>query len=342
MLTTKRILGAKPLGMSRKLDLSWASTVDRDTVRMGYIVFEKDQFDPGDSLMRRTQMTRRTFAKQLALAGAGLKALGAGGHGTAAPKSQNPGETPVSLQLYTVRNLADKDLAGTLAQVARIGYDAVECGEPKGFSSKEVKKFLSDSGLQCSGIHESFERLESELPAVIDYSREMGNQFVICSYMPESYQKRGVDGFKEFGLKLTRIGAAIKKAELQLCYHNHDFEFKKVNGAYLLDTLFATADPALVKAEVDVYWVEHGGEDPVAHLRKYANRCPLVHMKDMTKDDRKTYAPVGTGRLDMKGIVEAARAGGAVWFVVEQDETDQPALEAIQISLTNLRQILKA
>jgi sugar phosphate isomerase/epimerase len=309
---------------------------------MGNIVFEQDHSDPGEFLMKRTRMTRRAFAKQLTLVGAGLKALGIGDTGMAAPKAQNPGETPISLQLYTVRNQADKDLAGTLAQVAGIGYDAVECDEPKGFSSKEVKKFLSDLGLQCSGIHESFERLESELPAVIEYSREIGTQFVICSYMPESYQQRRIDGFKEFGQKLTVIGATIKKAKMQLCYHNHDFEFKKVNGKYLLDTLFAAADPDLVKAEVDVYWVQHGGEDPVVHLRKYANRCPLLHMKDMTKDDRRTFAPVGTGRLDMKGIVEAAKAGGAAWFVVEQDETDQPPFEAIEISLKNLRQILKA
>ncbi len=292
--------------------------------------------------MAKFSMTRRRFAKRLIFAGAGLKALRLGAVDPGVPRPGNPGETPISLQLYTVRNLAEKDFPGTVAQVAKIGYDAVETGEPKGFSSKEVKKIFSDLGLRCSGVHESFERLEGELPSVIAYNLEIGNQYVVCSYMPESYQKRGVEGFKEFGRKLETIGASVKKERLQLCYHNHDFEFKKVDGKYLLDSLFAAADPILVKAEVDVYWVQHGGEDPIAHLRKYAGRCPLLHIKDMTKDDRRTFAPVGTGRLDLKGIVKAARAGGAVWFIVEQDETEQPVLEAIELSLKNLRQILNA
>ncbi|HVN79307.1 MAG TPA: sugar phosphate isomerase/epimerase [Terriglobia bacterium] len=292
--------------------------------------------------MSKFSMTRRRFAKRLIFAGAGLKALKLGAVGPSVPKLGTPGETPVSLQLYTVRNLAEKDFPGTVAQVAKIGYNAVETSEPKGFSSKEVKKILGDVGLQCSGVHESFERLESELPSVIKYNLELGNQYVVCSYMPENYQERGVEGFSEFGRKLEAIGATIKKEGLQLCYHNHDFEFKKVNGKYLLDSLFAAADPNLVKAEVDVYWVQHGGEDPIAHLRKYAGRVPLLHIKDMTKDDRRTFAPVGTGRLDLRGIVKAARAGGAVWFVVEQDEVEQPVLEAIELSLRNFRQILNA
>ena len=294
--------------------------------------------------MPKIAMTRRRFAKKLMLAGAGLKALGTSplNLGALTPVRGTPGEVPVSLQLYTVRKLAEKDLPGTLAQVAKIGYDAVETSEPKGYSSKEVKKFFTDLGLQCSGIHESFERLEGELSSVIEYNQEMGSQYVICSYMPEGYQKRGADGFKDFGRKLEAIGASVKKAGMQLCYHNHDFEFKKVDGKYLLDSLFAAADPDLLKAEVDVYWVQHGGEDPIAHLRKYAGRAPLLHIKDMTKDDRRAFAPVGTGRLDLKGIVKAARAGGAVWFVVEQDEAEQPVLEAIDLSLKNLRQILNA
>ncbi len=276
------------------------------------------------------------------LASVGFRALRASGGALASPHTKNPGETPVSLQLYTVRTLTEKDFAGTLAKVAQIGYDAVELGGFGGLSSKELKKLLEDLGLQCSGSHEPFERLQGALPQVIQDNQEIGNSYVICPYMPESFQARGLDGFKEFGHKLAEVGAALKNANLQLCYHNHDFEFKTVGGKYLLDSLFAEVDPGLLKAEVDVFWVLHGGEDPVAHLRKYSGRVPLLHIKDMTRDDRRTFAPVGTGRLDLAGIVKAARADGAVWFVIEQDETEQPVLEAIAISLRNFRRILNA
>ena len=292
--------------------------------------------------MNHSRITRRSFARSMMLASVGLRALRASGGPLASSHTKTPGETPVSLQLYTVRTLTEKDFAGTLAKVAQIGYDAVELGGFGGLSSKEIKKLLKDLGLQCSGSHEPFERLQGALPQVIQDNQEIGNSYVICPYMPESFQARGLDGFKEFGHKLTEVGAALKNANLQLCYHNHDFEFKAVGGKYLLDYLFAEVDPGLLKAEVDVFWVLHGGEDPIAHLRKYFGRVPLLHIKDMTKDDRRTFAPVSTGRLDLAEIVKAARAGGAVWFVIEQDETEQPVLEAIAISLRNFRRILNA
>lgn len=291
-------------------------------------------------MKKEQNITRREFTKKAIVAGAAMELLGS--KVNARPSaSENAGRTPVALQLYTVRTLTEKDYSGTLEKVARIGYDAVEFGGFGGLSSKQIKKLLDDLGLQSAGSHVDIAELESELTKIIDFHLEIGAHYIICPYMPEPVQEEGVRGFQEFGKRLEKIGEPVKKAGLQLCYHNHNFEFKKANGKYLLDYLFESADPELVKAEVDVYWVKRGGEDPVAHLRKYRGRCSSLHMKDMTRDDRKTYAPVGTGQLNFPEIIRTAKEIGAVWFVVEQDEADQPILDAISISLKNMRQMLK-
>ena len=155
-------------------------------------------------------------------------------------------------------------------------------------------------------------------------------------------RQEGAKSFKEFGEKLTAIGAKCKEAGLQLCYHNHSFEFEQVDGKYGLDILFDAADPELVQAEVDVYWVQHAGEDPAELIRRYLNRCPLLHMKDIADDEEKSFAEVGEGILDFEAIIEASNVGGTQWYIVEQDRCKNPPLESIATSLKNLRGMLAA
>jgi sugar phosphate isomerase/epimerase len=120
-----------------------------------------------------------------------------------------------------------------------------------------------------------------------------------------------------------------------LCYHNHDFEFNQFDGEYLLDLLYANTDPALVQAEIDGYWVQHSGIDPVAYITKYADRTPLVHLKDMTNDGTRFFAEVGTGIVDIDGIIAAATS--AKWLIVEQDQSRSTPMESIAISIANLK-----
>jgi sugar phosphate isomerase/epimerase len=129
---------------------------------------------------------------------------------------------------------------------------------------------------------------------------------------------------------------------MQLCYHNHDFEFRQFDGRYGLDILLGATDPELVKAEVDTYWVQKTGVDPAAYLRQYAGRCPLVHLKDMTADESRTFAEIGEGSMDWSAIFTAAEAGGAAWYIVEQDTCRRAPLESVAISLRNLQSMGKA
>ncbi len=284
-------------------------------------------------------MTRREFTRALSGSALGAGALSiAGGEAEAAFWNR---KKPVALQLYSVRELSGKDFTGTLERVAKIGYDGVEFAGYGGLSAGEMKRRLNDLGLKCAGTHEGFDRLDKNLGEITDYNHEIGNKFLVCPSMPGEWRRKGADGYRAFGERLNSIGAQAKKAGMRLCYHNHSFEFEKENGKRLIDYLFEASDPKLVGAEVDVYWVRHGGEDPAAFIRRYSNRCPLIHMKDMANDADRGFAPVGTGILDNRAIVEAARDAKAEWFIVEQDRPIQSILTEVEISLKNMRELLK-
>ena len=287
--------------------------------------------------MIRLNQTRRQFSKSLLL-GSALCVVDClpflnRGHNK---------RTPVALQLYTVRDLLRDDFVGTVKKVAELGYNAVEFAGYSGLKAGEVKKLLDDLGLQCAGTHEGFERLENDLDQVIDFNLVIGNKLIVCPSMPGEWREKGADGFEAFAEKLNAFGEKITKAGMHFGYHNHDFEFKTAGDKLLIDVLFEAADPELVKAQVDVYWVKRGGQDPAAFIRKHGKRVVSLHTKDVANDEEQSFAPVGTGLLDFPAIIRAARSAGVEWYVVEQDRTKGPVLEAIETSLKNMRKLLSA
>jgi sugar phosphate isomerase/epimerase len=250
-------------------------------------------------------------------------------------------QLPIALQLYTVRDEAARDFTGTLRQVAEIGYAGVEFAGTGGLSAEELRRLLDDLGLRVAGSHTGLDDLERNLSAALDFSQAIGNPYVVCPWLPQ--ERRGsADGYRALGDLLNRVGAACKERGLQLCYHNHDFEFQRFDGQYALDILYAATDPNLVQAELDTYWIKKAGVDPAAYIRQYAGRAPLIHLKDMATDEKGSFAEVGEGTQDWSSIFEASEAGGARWYIVEQDVCPRPPLESVTISLRNLRAMGKA
>jgi len=168
----------------------------------------------------------------------------------------------------------------------------------------------------------------------------LGNTNIICPWMPEARRKDAA-GWKQVAASLNKIGRACHERGFDFAYHNHSFEFQKFEGGKNgLDILFENSDPHLVRAEIDVYWVNHGGEDPVERINKLGSRVMLLHLKDMAAGDDKKFAEVGTGVLDFKAILAAAVKNGVKWGAVEQDNTyGKPPLEAIQVSFENLKKM---
>jgi sugar phosphate isomerase/epimerase len=248
---------------------------------------------------------------------------------------------PISVQLYTIRDLTAKDFAGTMKQVAAIGYPSVELagyGDLK--TAKDARKALDDAGLKVAGMHAPIDQLEKDVAKVLDDAEAVGTTVLICPFMPEA-RRKNADGWKQVARSLNTIGRAAHERGIDFAYHNHAFEFEKFDqGKTGLDILFESSEPHLVKAEIDVYWVEHGGENPTERINKLGDRCIALHLKDMAAGPDKKFAEVGTGILDFKSILAAAQKLGVKYGAVEQDNCyGKSTLEAIRTSFENLKKM---
>jgi len=244
-------------------------------------------------------------------------------------------EFQVALQAYTVRNELAGDYLGTLTRIAEIGYEGVELGPPPAdISLDQLKHHLEQIGLRVVGSHGGLQQLSDDLGTQVDYLHTMGGRFLGLSHRFASRQDV-LDAARRF----NEIGAACRKEGIQFLYHNHNWEFTRFDGESAYDLLLDATDPELVKMELDTYWVQRAGEDPVAYLNRLCDRCPLLHIKDMEAGEEQFFAEVGEGVLDWDAIFREAEAAGTEWLVVEQDQCRRPALESITISYRNVRKM---
>src|SRR3989440_4307648 len=240
---------------------------------------------------------------------------------------------PVALQLYTVRDESARDFAGTLRRVAQIGYTAVEFAGYGGLAANEMQALLRETGLRAASTHVGLAALEADLDHEIDYCLAIGCQYLVLPWLDQRW--RGADAMRALAPRLNELGRRCRERGVVFSYHNHEFEFARSDGRYLLDQLLDATDPALVVLELDVYWAAYAGADPAAYLRQRAGRVPLVHLKDMAAD--RSFTEVGDGTLDLPEIFTAAEIGGARWYIVEHDRPSMPSLESARRALQNLR-----
>ncbi len=281
-----------------------------------------------------SKMNRRDFVKSLAAAGA-LTLTGL------STKTQAASDLPIGIQLYTVRDLSSKDFKDTLKKVADIGYKHFEFAGYGGMNAAELSAFLQQIGVNTCGTHEGYEKFLDNAQQVIDFNSAIGSPYIVIPSMPGHFRRTDEHGLKEFAYNLNTFGYKVKEAGMQLCYHNHSFEFEKLDdGRTLYDVIFTETDAELVKAEVDVAWAFNAGVDPVELFDKYSDRVKLLHMKDLDKNGK--LAPVGEGVIDMPAVIKKAKEIGVAYYIVEQDRTREgkDILNEIEISYKNLSKLL--
>jgi sugar phosphate isomerase/epimerase len=235
----------------------------------------------------------------------------------------------IGLMLWTVRHeCAGGAFESTLSEIAEMGYEGVEFFDLHGHGPGEVASWLADTGLVACGRHASLEAVESELPALAAEAQVLGWRRLVVGWIDPSLL--GPD----LSRRLTAAAEAAAALGLELGFHNHDAEAKpRDGGASFLDELLAGDVPFL---ELDLGWAWYAGADPLPLLDRARGRCPLVHVKDFYSREPGSFAPVGDGAVGYERIAPAAIAAGAEWLLVEQDETDGPAVEAARRSLEAL------
>ncbi len=247
---------------------------------------------------------------------------------------------PVALAAYTVRDQMEKDYAGTLERVAAMGYEGFEIGGFGPFTTTEWQALLRKTGLKLVNNHYQIGLLEESLSHVVEFNLALGNANVAIPNLPEERRKDG-KAFEIVAGILTGLGKACRRKGTRLHYHNHSNEFRKFGGRYALDILRENTEPGAVWFELDTYWIQYGGEDPVACMKRFSGRSVLLHLKDMANDRERSFAEVGTGILDFPTILKTGADMGAEWFIVEQDTCKRDSLESARISLENIRSMRK-
>ena len=238
----------------------------------------------------------------------------------------------IALQLYTVRDETARDFRATIREVARIGYAGVEFAGYGGLTSTEMVSLLSETGLKVAGSHVSLKLLDDHLADEINYCRAIDCSYLVISSFPSEWYN--AQQFHTLAPQLNEIGRRCHEQGITLAFHNHYNEFLPTEGHYLLDILLAETNPAFVQLELDSYWASYAGVDPIAYLKQYTGRVPLIHLKDMTPT--RTFTEVGDGTLDIQGFRQAAQAAGTQWYIVENDAPTLPSLESARRSFNNL------
>ena len=272
---------------------------------------------------------------------------------------------PIGVQLYSVRDAMAEDFEGTIKKVKEMGYDGVEFAGLFGNSPEKVKAICDENGLVPISAHVSYDEIAADPEKVISDYAKIGCKYIAIPYAVEE-RRPGGELFDETVEGIRNFAAIGKKYGITMLYHNHDFEFEKLNGEYLLDLLYKALSADELQTELDTCWVNYGGEDPAAYLRKYAGRAPVVHIKDFVAKSRGakvydligiddgaqeladgekdfSYMPVGYGVQDMPAIVDACKAAGAEWLIIEQDDPSmgKTPLECIKLSIDYLKTINK-
>ena len=282
-------------------------------------------------------LTRRDF---LQFSAAGLGTLALSDLAFAALKP-----FPVGVQLYTVREQAEKDLNATLAHIAMIGFNEVETyWNVYTHPADKLRKMIVDNGMSIHSGHFDYDGLATKF----DYAKTLGVNYMICPMLPKDMWT-SADGFKKAADQFNKWGEQAKSMGMQFGFHNHNYEFQKFGNETGFDILTKGADPKLVCLEMDCYWITQAGLDPVAMLKKYGSRIQLLHLKDrmsgyptsqMLGPDAEHITEVGAGTINWKAVLETAEQTGVKHYFVERDNGKLPPFESLRVSYQNLSEIV--
>ena len=252
---------------------------------------------------------------------------------------------PIGLELYTVREMLPKDPAGTLRQVASVGYKEVEI-------SPEVKPAVLSPALKAAGLTAPSGYFETP-KTVEDWKQSvaLGKEYGVHYLVVGDNPRLGAEAWKRQADLFNQCGALAQSAGMQFCYHAHFNELAKLGDTTGYDIMLTRCDPKLLKMEMDVFWATYAGVDPLHYFKAFPGRFPLLHIKDLYKDvpvnphespadnGPNPFAPVGQGKINWSSIFAHATEAGAKHIFVEQDRCNMPPLQAIKISFNYLKNL---
>jgi len=250
---------------------------------------------------------------------------------------------PIALELYSVRRELEKDVKGTIKAVAEMGYEGVEFAGARKHDAGELRAILDECGLVCCGWHTPFDLVQDDtLEETIAFNKTLGNPNVIVPGIPENLRRSRADWLKQAEF-FNELAKKLADHNMRTGYHNHNVEFKELDGQKPWDTFFSNTDKDVIM-QLDFGNALSGGGDCVAILNRYPGRAITVHVKPYTvalgrEDRRAGFRPI-IGEDDIPweevfGLCETI--GGTQWYIVEYESDAYPPLEAVKRCLDALR-----
>ena len=249
-------------------------------------------------------------------------------------------DSVIGAQLYTLREFmkTPAEIRTTFARVKELGYEAVQVSGLGEIEAEELKEIASEAELKIVATHISYEQIVKDPQTVIAEHKLWNCRHVAIGGLPEEY--RSEEGFARFAREASAAVRPLIDAGLTFSYHNHSFELERFGDKTGLEIIYEESDPEMFSAEIDTYWIQHGGANPVTWLRKLKERMYIVHLKDMAIEGRnQLYAEVGEGNLEWPEILQACKEAGVEWYLIEQDICQRDPFESLAISLRNLREL---
>jgi sugar phosphate isomerase/epimerase len=246
----------------------------------------------------------------------------------------------LAAQLYTLRNEVKKDFPTVLRDLKKMGWSAVQIDGLHGYPAKEIAAVLKETGLKTAGMHVGLERLNNDLDVVMEEARLLDAKDLICHSLPDELMNP--QGYTSVRNDLHNSARKVNGTEFRIGYHNHDFEFHTtMDGKFALEYILEPTGDQTIYAEIDTYWVKKAGQDPLSFIQGYANRMPILHLKDMTSDGKQYFAEIGTGIIDFAPILLWGEQNGVEWYAVEQDYCPGNPMDSLALSLSNLLKMEK-
>ena len=252
----------------------------------------------------------------------------------------------IGLQLYSLRNEFKVDVPRTLAKIKEWKIKLIEGGGTYGLPLDEYKKLLQNNNLEMVSYGAGFEELENNPQAVIDNAKELGAKFIMCAWVPHKESVFTINEINKAIVVFSKAGKLMLEHGLKFCYHPHGYEFRPYENGTLFDYLEKNTDSKYVNFEMDVFWVKHPGQDPVALLKKYPTRFLMLHLKDRrpgtpgNQDGRapdETNVVLGQGDVGIAAIMKEAKKIGVKYYFIEDESP--VAVEQIPLSLDFLRKL---
>ncbi len=249
-------------------------------------------------------------------------------------------EKKVGLQLFSLRQFlrTEPEMVDTLKKVKAMGYDNVQVSGFGKIEPKRLKELLEETKLLPCSYHDMFHSITEKTEELVKLCKIMGYTSVACAVPPDDMMSE--KGYTNIGKRLSKAGEVLLKNGITLCYHNHAFEMMRYGGKTGLEIIYDESDPRYLQTELDTYWLAFGGGDPADWINKYKDRCPIIHLKDMSVHwNQVRMSEVGNGNLNWNGIFKALKGTNCRWYFVEQDHCGGNPFDSVKMSFDNLKKM---